>query len=414
MPKKAQNNPRQIRVKSCGCALCVAKYPDPPRRPRRDCIGSWQARWRRPDGTGTSRNFRTKTEAENHLDNVKSDLHKGTYIDPKRGKQLLRKFRPRWRNAQDGAETTLERDDRLWANHIDPKWGGYPLVAIEHLDVKAWVKELGQTLAPGTIIKVHQILDRMLTAAHVEKRIPLNPCEGIKLPTIPKKHPEDRRPPTVQQLDLVRAKLPEYHHPLEIFLEETGLRWGEATGMRLCNVDFERKRIHVREILIEVGGALKRKAYPKSDAGLRTVGMTPRAEEALKAAMALRAVEPTRSAIGDGMCKEELLFRGRNGSPIGRNGFRRLWIPAIQAAGVARVTIDEKTGKKEWWPQVHTIRHHFASKLADLNVPEVVVQEVMGHERGGEVTWLYTHAAADTAGQVLAALMQERPKLVAV
>jgi hypothetical protein len=42
-------------------------------------------------------------------------------------------------------------------------------------------------------------------------------------------------------------------------------------------------------------------------------------------------------------------------------------------------------------------------------VPEVIVQEVLGHERAGSVTWLYTHAAADVAGQVLAAMRDGQP-----
>jgi hypothetical protein len=42
-------------------------------------------------------------------------------------------------------------------------------------------------------------------------------------------------------------------------------------------------------------------------------------------------------------------------------------------------------------------------------VPEVITQEILGHERAGEVTWIYTHAAADYAGQVLAALDDGKP-----
>jgi len=56
--------------------------------------------------------------------------------------------------------------------------------------------------------------------------------------------------------------------------------------------------------------------------------------------------------------------------------------------------------------------------LHNRRVPEAIAQEILGHERAGEVTWLYTHAAADYAGQVLAAwedgaIGQKRLRLVA-
>jgi integrase len=94
--------------------------------------------------------------------------------------------------------------------------------------------------------------------------------------------------------------------------------------------------------------------------------------------------------------------------------FRTTWVKAIDKAGVARKTVNPANGRIEWWPQFHKIRHAFASRLHAAGVPEVVVQEILGHERGGEVTWLYTHAANDVAGQVLAALMAARPPLAAV
>lgn len=405
MGRRPTNNPRQIRVKSCGCKLCKEKYPEPERGSRKDCTGPWQARWHDPAGNRKAANLPTKKQAEAHLDAVRTAVRTGLYIDPDLAKEKLTAYRARWREAQGGEPTTLDRDDRMWSNHIKPKWGDYPLSGIQHLEYQAWITHgLKSMLAPGSIIKVHQIMDRMLTAAVRERRIHFNPCDGVRLPTIPKKHPEERRPPSAEQLAAVREHLPAYHHPLEIFLEETGLRWGEAIGLRRCYVDFAARRVHVRQTITEVKGVLRRKAYPKSSAGLRSVGLTPRAVEALEQALARRDANGDKTEVADGLREEELVFRGRNGKALRRNSFRRPWVKAIQEAEIARRVVDPDTGNVDWWPTVHHIRHHFASKLAALGVPEVVTQEIMGHERGGDVTWLYTHAASDVAGQVLAAI----------
>jgi integrase len=41
---------------------------------------------------------------------------------------------------------------------------------------------------------------------------------------------------------------------LILLLAYTGLRWGEATALRVCDVDFERRRIDVRRAFSDVGG----------------------------------------------------------------------------------------------------------------------------------------------------------------
>ncbi|WHX19796.1 tyrosine-type recombinase/integrase [Streptomyces malaysiensis subsp. malaysiensis] len=326
----------------------------------------------------------------------------------------------------------------MWRNHVAPHFGSWRLVELSYLEIQGWVNELhdgnGGPLAASSVVKAFQILDRMLTAAKLDRRIPFNPAEGVKLPKVKKKHPEDRRPPTYAQLWRIRACLPEYHHALQIVAQETGLRWGELAGLRACNVDLEGRRIHVREVLTEVRGKIRRKVYPKSDAGLRTVPLTGLAYRVLRDHMEVEKPSTRRSAPTDGLCEGELVFHGRNRrgrdgqprrAPLRRSAFRRLWIRAIEAAGIARKTVktwmeeekDPETGRMrkaeksrtEWWPEFHDQRDAYASKLHARGVPEVVTQEILGHERAGEVTWLYTHAAADYAGQVLAALNDGKP-----
>ncbi|MEU3598817.1 tyrosine-type recombinase/integrase [Streptomyces sp. NPDC006798] len=375
-----------------------------------------------------------------------------TWIDPARGEITLAAWYTLWwptqtkqtgpQRIEDWTQSQL-RDDGMWRNHIGPGLGATRLVDLGWLGIQTWVNALaienGGPLSASSVTKCFQVLDRMLTAAKLDRRVPYNAADGIKLPTIKQKHPEDRRPPSYAQLWLIRQKLPEYFHGLLIVAQETGLRFQELAGLRWCNVDLVGRRLHVREVLIEPRGKIKRKAYPKSDAGLRTVPLTGLACRALRE---LWANEPSASReVSDpaaGLCEDELVFHGRNkirrGSrtsggageayraPLRRSAFRRLWIDAIQEAGVARQKVrvltvqshDEATGRAlprvvertDWWPVFSDTRDAFASRLHAAGVPEVITQEILGHERAGRVTWLYTHAAADYPGQVLAALEQ--------
>src|SRR5207248_1804962 len=98
-----------------------------------------------------------------------------------------------------------------------------------------------------------------------------------------------------------------------------------------------------------------------------------------------------------------------------RHNFRRVWVKAIQDAGVARKVINSETGRAEWWPRIHDYRHRFATRLKDAGVPEKDVQVIMGHDRGSKVTWLYQHAGAEVVESVRSALVASgQPKLRAV
>ncbi|MFF1416515.1 tyrosine-type recombinase/integrase [Streptomyces sp. NPDC058280] len=454
-PAKASTpttNPRPNPSMKCGCPPCLAKYPGD-RPPTDEHTGSWEARYTDTSGRGRSKTKPTYDEACDFLEDTRTEMRKRTWIDPARGEITFGAWWRLWWPTQTKGELRIEhwtqsqlRDEGMWRNHISPAFSSVKLFEMEWRETQLWVNSLhdenGGPLAASSVVKCFQVLDRMLEDAKRDRRIPFNPAEGVRLPSIKKKHPEDRRPPTYAQLWLIRQKLPAYFHTLLIVAQETGLRFQELAGLRWHCVDFDRRRIHVREVLVEPRGKIKRKVYPKSDAGLRTVPLTGLAARMLRE---LWAKEPgasrAESTLMDGLCENELVFHGRNkvrrGSrtnggagesyraPLRRSAFYRAWIAAIQAAGVARPTVrtvtvqkrDETTGRTrsvkedrtDWWPDFHDTRHAFASRLHARGVPEVVTQEILGHERAGEVTWLYTHAAADFAGQVLAALEDGKP-----
>jgi integrase len=453
---RATNNPRPNPSMKCGCPPCLKKFPGS-RPPTDEHTGSWEARYTDPSGKERSKTKPTFTAAVEFLEQTRTEMRQRTWIDPARGEITLTAWWRLWWPTQTKGCTRIEdwsqsqlRDEGMWRNHIAPTFGSVRLYELAWREIQLWVNGLhdenGGPLAASSVTKCFQVLDRMMEDAKRDRRLPFNPAEGVKLPTIKKKHPEDRRPPSYAHLWLVRQKLPEHSQNLLIVAQETGLRFQELAGLRWSNVDFEGRRIHVREVLVEPRGKIKRKAYPKSDAGLRTVPMTGLAARVLREVWASEP-DASRSVSEpkDGLCENELVFHGRNrvrrgsrqnGSsgepyraPLRRSAFRRLWIDAITKAGVVRTTVkkvkvqrvDEQTGRArtvevertDWWPDFHDVRHAYASRLHNRGVPEVITQEILGHERAGEVTWIYTHAAADYAGQVLAALEDGKPGAVA-
>lgn len=415
MPRKARNNPRQIRIKSCGCKLCVAQHRPDEKPTRKDCTGSWQARYRDPSGRQRHKNFPTKKQAEAFLDKVRDKVRSGSFVDLDRGKMTLSEWYGKWRATRRIAANTGETAASVWSNHVEPHFGSWTLVSIGNMDVEAWIAGLTKKVGPATIEKAFQMLDGMLAAAERDRRIPRNPCTGVKLPKKQPKHPDDLMPPTYDQLAEIRGEFPEHFHALLIVAEETGLRWGELVGLRRCWVDFDGGSIQVRETIVQVGGKTHRKAYPKSAAGSRTVPLSARAAHALKGHLERHPAKATRTAPSSGMHAEELVFRsvwaGRKvkGRPafegvIERANFWQRWNQATENTGIQRVVVDPDTGRNQRWPHFHDIRHAFASRLHELGIPEADAQRILGHERGARITWLYTHASADSVTSVRSAL----------
>ncbi len=417
MGRRASNNPRQLRQKSCGCPKCMEEYPPGQhgqRNRRRDCIGSWQARWRDPQGKQKQQCFPIDEggykAAVAHLEKVRDQVRSRTYSDPKRGEITLATWWEKWWAAQpDRAVTTTNRKLSNWNAHIKPKWGEWRLCDLEYIELQAWITK--GVKGYHTRKKVHEVLNSLLRAAVKDgRRIPFNPAADLDIGEAPAKHPDDVRPPTREQVALIIEQLPMYYKPLVVFLEHTGMRWGEATGLRWENVDLDANHLKVKEVLSDDQGRLFRKPAPKSVAGFRTVPVTPQAAGAVRTMVDRWRPAESVTPIGDDpydLASNELVFRGPQGGVLTRHNFRRVWVPAIKDAGLARKVKNLETGRMEWWPRVHDLRHVFATWLKELGIDEKDTQTVMGHERGSKVTWIYQHSPEDVAAKVRARMSPE-------
>lgn len=419
MPRRALNNPRQVASKVCGCKRCLEEYPPAEhgeRRPRRDCIGSWQARYRDLAGKQKARNFPIKDggkkAAEDFLDETRTAVRRRTYRDPERGKITVGKLWDEYWEIEKkkGKIKTRNRKLSLYNTHVKPKWSGYRLIDLEYMALQRWLTH--EVKGHVTQHKVRQLLIGLLEAAIKDgERISTNPAAHLEV-TAPRraKHPDDLKPPTAAQYTLIHAALPEYYQRiLRDFAYETGMRPGEYAGLRLHCVNEEEMVVHVREILVLDKGRLCRQEAPKTEAGFRAVPLTPTAMEAIRFMKEKWKPKATRSAVGDGydLRVEELVFRGPRGGALNMNNLQRPWKRAIVQAGVARKVKDPETGRTEWWPRLYEYRHDVASRLHHAGVAEVDTQAVLGQKRGGKVTWIYTHGSEGAQERVRAALTGE-------
>jgi integrase len=193
------------------------------------------------------------------------------------------------------------------------------------------------------------VLHNIMALAVREGLIPSNPCAGTRLP------PGDRRKVmaclTEQQIGQLLDAAPAYWRPLLLTLAGTGLRWGEAVGLRVKYVDLMVPELSVRETL---NPTAKRWGTPKTKAGRRTIGLPQAVVEVLLPLVA-------------GKGGEEPVFTMPDGSLVLHRWFNyTVFKPAAKAIGV------EAT--------IHDLRHSHAALLIADGVPLSAIKTRLGHE----------------------------------
>jgi integrase len=140
---------------------------------------------------------------------------------------------------------------------------------------------------------------------------------------------------------------------------------------------------------LDVDGTFK---TPKNPASRRTLKLTPRALEALKAHKVRQNGE--RLAVGADWEDNNLVFPNTIGRPMNAGNFyRRDFKPLLERAGL----VDEGI-------TFHSLRHTFATTLAEIGVNPATAQKMLGHSDVRMTLAIYTHATGDMQDAAIDAL----------
>ncbi|MBW3639374.1 MAG: site-specific integrase [Actinobacteria bacterium] len=213
--------------------------------------GRWRARYRDAGDKEHARHFTRKADAERWLDEVRSDLVRGTYVDPAAGRVLFADFARTWLEAQPHRAGTALLYERTLRLHVYPRIGDRPLAAVRRSDIQALITSSGQHLAPKTVENHFRLIKAVFNAAVEDQLIAVSPCRKIARQPVAASRVV---PLSVEQVERLVAATPQHFRALVITAVGTGLRQGEALGLRGQNVDFLRREVHVRHQLVSVPG----------------------------------------------------------------------------------------------------------------------------------------------------------------
>ena len=150
-----------------------------------------------------------------------------------------------------------------------------------------------QHLKVSTIDSIHTVLHQVLELGVEDDYIRYNPSDNA-LRELKKAHNNDsvkRKALTLKEQEIFENYLrnsDKYNnwYPIFTVMLWTGMRVGEITGLRWCDVDFETELINVNHTLVyyskgKKNGLVYAANLPKTEAGKREIPMLPKVKESL-------------------------------------------------------------------------------------------------------------------------------------
>lgn len=335
--------------------------------------------------------YPTKASARAGMVQMQADAVRGEALVPRGGRMPLVAWIDAWWPAYSA---TLKPSSRISADgilrrYIRPRLGHLALDDLAPLVVQGWVADLmkgwpGQKpLSVKTVRNAHGLLHKVLAEAVHERLIRANPCVRTGLP---ERVDHEMRFLTEPEAERLLAATPPHWRPLVGLLLGTGLRWGEAVGLRVGRVDVLAKRLTVVETMQELADHAEIVfVAPKSRMSRRTVPIPQYVADALVPLVANRH-------------RNEMVFTAVKGGPVRYRVFRPTWVKSMTAAGLPGL-------------RIHDLRHTHAAWLISAGVPLTAVQRRLGHASIAVTSDRYGHLMPAVDEGIIKTLDAALPKI---
>jgi len=157
----------------------------------------------------------------------------------------------------------------------------------------------------------------------------------------------------------------------------TGLRRGEALGLRWIDVNIDRGELAVRQTLLLVSGRIE-VSRPKTARGRRVVALDPSTADILAKH---RQIGPD----------SELVFSDQDGSPLNPGAVSKRFSKLVRASGLPLI-------------RLHDLRHTHATIALQAGVHPKIVSERLGHSTVAFTLDVYSHMLPRMQAEAAAAV----------
>ena len=368
--------------------------------------GTYSYRWTAKNGKRHQIYAPTLVELRKKEEELIVDLHDGIRADVNRitVNQLFDVWQENKRGIKDN---TMKNYIYMYNLFVRPVFGQRFLVTVKNSDVKRFYNRLADEdgLKVTTIDNIHNVLHQVFQVAVDDRLIRVNPADKM-LTELKRAHSmnvKKREALTADEQKLFLNYLwnnPKNRkwYPIFFIMLNTGMRVGEATALRWCDVDMEQNTIAITHTLVYYDhmdslGTYYSMNTPKTKAGMRIIPMTEKVKEAFLIEKQFQEDSGITCNISiDGYSNFVFLNR------FGKVQTMSMLNKAIKR--IMRDCNDEILSNAEPDEEVlllppfscHTLRHTFATRLCESGMNIKVIQSVLGHADLTTTINTYIHA----------------------
>lgn len=326
-----------------------------------------------------------------HIGTVRLSALDGGHLERLYAHLLTEGRRPMRQGRPDKVATRaaqLRHDGATWQQVADqlteelPDHGPYTrhsVAALVRRKVEAMpAADRGEGLSPKSVGQVHTILKRALKDAVRRNRIVRNPADTVDPPKrVVRPELKAWDADTVARfLDLSEAE-GDRLAPLWGFLVTTGVRRGEALGLRWSDVDLEAGTARIVQTISSVDH-VPTVSEPKTAAGRRLLRLDQATVATLRRHRKVQNEE--RLLLGEGWQDHGLVFCTVDGRVLHPDRTSREFQRRVERWGLPRIPL-------------HGLRHTWATLAMSAGVHPRVVQERLGHSNIAITLGTYSHVA---------------------
>lgn len=370
--------------------------------------GTYDYRWRSVDGKRHSVYARTLEDLREKEKAIQKDKSDGIRIEAR--KVTVNDVYDLWAELKKGIkENTYMNYIYMYDKFVSPDFGKRRVIELKRSDVRRYYNILADEryMQIRTIETLHTVLHQVLDLAVEEGYLRNNPSDNAmkELKMTHNFDVEKRKALTVQEQKLFEQYISNhdlYSHWCPIFtvMLYTGLRVGEVTGLRWCDVDFDENTINVNHTLVyykhRTNGCYFGINTPKTKAGYRTIPMLENVKQAfLMERERVKSLGITKKVIVDGYT--DFIFLNRYGNVqsqvVLNKALRRIMRDCNQE--ILDIAKDYKGLLLLPRFSCHALRHTFATRLCESNTNIKVIQDVLGHADISTTMNIYTDATKE-------------------
>lgn len=284
------------------------------------------------------------------------------------------------------AASTLTRDMQD-VRRILPALGRYKLVDLNKEILREFYDAMrreknentGNLLAESTVEGIHSCLSGILSDAVEAGYLTHNPAwRAYKKKGVAKERPVADEETVRRLIEALEGQSMKYEVYYKLILA-TGMRRGEACGLRWSDIDWRQRALHIRRNVVKLSRQPIIVKEPKTRAGTRVVYLSPEMCRLLRAWEKECAWEMAQQEEGE-LTQEDYLFRQPNGDPMVPSTFTYRFKMILRENGLP----DDLN--------VHSLRHTNASMLIAQGVDVRTVAGLLGHAQPSTTLDIYSHA----------------------